>query len=77
MMNLGKMHFLSSIEFHLLKVTFICGNGAKKRERFLVSKMEFISTISQRNKNTLPIYSVFSGWVHDIKKAPIINCSRN
>ena len=41
------MHFLSSIEIHLLKVEKIAfskyerGNGANKRERFLVSKMEF------------------------------------
>ena len=41
------MHFLSSNEIHLLKVTSIAlykyesGNGAKKRERFLVSKVEY------------------------------------
>ena len=41
------MQFPSSIEFYLLKVTQIVlskyerGNGAKNRERFLVSKVEF------------------------------------
>ena len=41
------MHFLSSIEIHLLKVTLIAlskyerGNGAKIRERFLASKVVF------------------------------------
>ena len=41
------MHFLSSIEILLLKLTSIAlskyerGNGAKKRERFLISKGEF------------------------------------
>ena len=42
------MHFLSLIESLLLKVTYIAlskyerGSGAKKRERFLVSKVESI-----------------------------------
>ena len=42
------MHFLSLIEIKLLKVMRIdfykyeFRNGAKKRERFLVSKREFI-----------------------------------
>ena len=41
------MHFLSSIEIYLLKVAEVAlskterGNSAKKRERFLVSKVEF------------------------------------
>ena len=41
------MPFLSSVEINLLKVTYIelskyePGNGAKKCERFLVSKVEF------------------------------------
>ena len=41
------MNLLSSIEIHLLKVTQLAlskyerANGAKKRERFLVSKVEF------------------------------------
>ena len=41
------MHFLSSIEIDLLKVTLIAlskykrANGGKNREQFLVSKVEF------------------------------------
>ena len=41
------MHFLNSIKVHMLKVMQIAlskydrGNVAKKRERFLVSKVEF------------------------------------
>ena len=56
-MHLGIMHFLSLIEIHLLKVTEISlsiyerGHGAKNCEQFLVSKVEFIVKISQRNKN--------------------------
>ena len=47
LMHLGIMNFLSSIEIHLLKVTKIAlfknerANGAKIRERFPVSKVEF------------------------------------
>ena len=76
------MHFLSSIEIHLLKVTQIAlpkyerANGAKKRERFLVLKVEFNFQISGEIK-TLPIDPVFSSWVKVIKKALIINRSRN
>ena len=56
-MHLGIMHFLSSIEINLLKVTEIAlskyerGNGVKKCERFLVSKVEFIFKIFQLNNN--------------------------
>ena len=62
------MNFLSSFEVHLLKVTYIVfskykrGNGAKKRERFLLRKWNFIFD------------PVFSSWVNDIKKVPIMNC---
>ena len=43
LVHLGIMHFLSSIEIHLLKVTELTlskyerGNGAKRRELFLVT----------------------------------------
>ena len=40
------MHFLSSIEIHLLKLKYERGNFAKKRERFLVSEVEFNFKIS-------------------------------
>ena len=42
------MRFLSSIEIHMLKMTLVAlskyerGIGAKKRERFLVSRVEII-----------------------------------
>ena len=51
----------------------------KKREQFLVWKVEIILKIPQRNKNqfSIDINPVFSSWVHVIKKAPVINCSRN
>ena len=50
------MHFLSSIEVCLLKVTLIAlskyerGKGLKKFERFLVSKVEFNFKISMELK---------------------------
>ena len=80
-MHLGICSFLSSIEIHLLKVTQIAlskyerGNGAKKSELFLVSKVEFNFYISSGIK-TLPFDPAFSSWVYVIRKAPIINRSR-
>ena len=74
--------YLSSIEITLLNLMLIAfskyvrGNSPKKRERILVTQVAFILKVSQRKK-TLPIDPVFSSWVHVIKKAPIINCSRN
>ena len=55
LMHLGIMLFLSSIENHLLKVTQIAlskykrGNGAKKRERDLISKVEFSFENQKKN----------------------------
>ena len=80
-MHLGIMHFLSSIEIHLLKLTLIAlskyerGNGAKKRECFLVLKVEFNFKISSGTK-TLPFDPVFSSWVNVIKNVPIKNFFR-
>ena len=51
---------LSSIEFHLLKVTYKAlskyerGKSAKKHEKFLVSKVEFNYKVSS-GKKTLPL----------------------
>ena len=62
------MHFLSSIEIHLLKVTLIAlskyerENGAKKRVRFLASKVDFILNFPAEEK-ILSIDPVFSSWV--------------
>ena len=75
------MHFLSSIEIHLLNVALIAlseykpGNGVKKHERFLVFKVEFNFEISCGIR-ILPVGPVFSNWVSIIIKMTVINCSR-
>ena len=76
------MLFLSSIENHLLKVTEIALQNTnvemapKNVNVFQFRKwnlfLRFLSEI-----RTLPIDPVFSSWAHVIKKAPVINCSRN
>ena len=71
-MHLSIYALFEFIEFHLLKATLIAlskyerGNGAKKRECFLVSKVEFNFKISSGTK-TLPFDPVFSSWVNVIK----------
>ena len=49
---------------------------ARKIERFLVSKVDFVFKISQRNNN-LPIDPILLSCVHVIKEVPIIKFSRN